>query len=645
VFANSFNVQDRILYHNFYYDHVKDHLEVPSIYDEKIFKEQVLNSEEHKKKDILESYSLLSAYFPKLILRSILYFRYLEPNPDHLKTILQYSFLNKVMALRDKVDSSIDQNQRAKYLGIIKDITEHQTFSFIRLFQEFNPIFEAKAEAIAQMDLKENFHTALIETRMVNYHFTNQKDIYQLSHLGMIPGNHIELILSNQVDEKRMKWYHEHAIYNGGQFNIDHPYLQMPTSHLFTGHPAFHQPLFAKIKDMIKMAQETILIDIHLLGGTLGGTLAKFLIEQTKEKVVSNPNFKVLLLNQINNESPIREELIPIHQYIREQIERDPIINKSFLLLPLVESDSTQQMNLNSDYSKIFVIDGNTNHPAAYLGTHNWTDHAGAFDLNSAIYIEGPSATLVQHSYYRDIELALIQNNSNDILNFFKITKDEIPYRGLSKIRLIESHNNAQQDRTRDSIVSLIKNSTQNIFIDQAFLYDRYIVDTLIKKKIENKNIDIRVIVDNNSHLNMSGFPNTIFIDELTKYGIEVRSRITHSTNHYFVNGAAEAFYQKNHRNLISSDGKRIIMNPMSMSPKELKGQKRGLGIEILNSKITRQYEIQYLATWSSPEKVQNMDIEHFRLKIEERSFERDFSHLINDIAAFLIRSDIEIEN
>ena len=656
--AKTFNIKDRIKYQETYLNINKTVFSKSEIINENSFKEKVSTITNLEKKErILKEYKELSSYFPPLILRAILYFRHIEENQVILSSLLHYSFLNKIMVLRDKIDlTTSDQagnNRKVKYLNLIKEITEHNSFNIKTIYQDFDLIFKEKADAISQMIDHDNFITALKETTMVNFLFSDipsEKDFYQLSHLGVIPGNKVQLLSYNQSDLDMMTWYAEHSITKTNPFDPNLPHIKMPTKEDSSGHPAFTSPIFSKIRDMISMAKETIFIDISLIGGTLGGTIAEYLIDQTKEKLLTNPKFKVLLLHDYSIDNQWKDEIFPILSYIKERISEDEELRESiyFLQAEIQHHPSGIPLKLGGykskmDNSKVMVIDGNSNHPIAYLGSKNWTDHNGGLYFDNAFYIEGPAASLIQNSYTRDIQAALTtknngyKNQKEEILSYFRVTKEEIPYRGSDKVRLVETDVDGSIKNIRNIIVDMIKSSNKNIYLEQLFLFDKYVVDSLIKKKIQNKNIDIRIILDSNENFERGGLPNTIFIKELKKYGIQVRFRKGKS----FPN---QPGHQVNHRKIISSDGRRIIIASANLNPNALQGSYREMGAEVFSNKIARDYEISFLSTWSDTLKVMDLDIENFQVEIKNKKYSKVFSALLNDIAAFLIRSKDHIE-
>src|SRR5690606_4122904 len=74
---------------------------------------------------------------------------------------------------------------------------------------------------------------------------------------------------------------------------------------------------------------------------------------------------------------------------------------------------------VKSDHSKVFVIDGKTQHPTALVGSKNLTDASGALCFDEVVKVEGPGAAVVQDDYYFDMVYALSREMKPDTLRHF----------------------------------------------------------------------------------------------------------------------------------------------------------------------------------------------------------------------------------
>ena len=472
---------------------------------------------------------------------------------------------------------------------------------------------------------------------------------------------------------------------------MDLPYIKMPTTEDPEGHIAFQQdPIFMKIREMIDAAQESIFIDIFLFGGTMGATLAEYLIDQTLLKNKRNPNFKTLLLHDYATDYNMRPEMLPIFHYIRDRIKNEPevaacmmmiqaniqrhppgipfgltnLIPKTEETFKFMEKRSTYYES-KIDHSKVVVIDANGDHPAAYFGSKNWSDHSGAYYYDDAIYVEGPGAALVQASYYDDLDAALTLDKKerawfyfkevglgNDhyldrreaILEWFKIKRANYPFVGDQTIRLAEANVDGRIKNARNILLEMIAHAEDHIYMEELFIYDKYINDALIKRKMQNPDLQILIIADHNGNFGMNGLPNTIFMSDLYKHGIELRARRTYGLTAVFPNGKTQEYHQENHRKICSVDGKILLGGSSNLNPDTLQGSFREFGAQIFDEEVVGNFEENFIASWNDPEQVEILDVENMQLKIGGKLFSKESSRVVNGALSHVLRSKDDIE-
>ena len=190
----------------------------------------------------------------------------------------------------------------------------------------------------------------------------------------------------------------------------------------------------------------------------------------------------------------------------------------------------------------------------------------------------------------------------------------------------------------------MIIRSKESIYMDQKFLYDSYVSDALIKKKLEIPSIDIKILLDSNENFSMNGLPNTIFIRELKMYGINIRVRKTHNIK---VKTSENSFYllrQVNNRKILSVDSKILHLGSANLSPKSLEGTQRDLSVQIFDKSLISHFNKDFLVSWSDKKQSLTLDIENFEAKLEGDTLSKEFSSLINSISkAFLkVKNDLE---
>jgi len=692
LLAQEIFIQDRIKTEDFYRKVYSSVFGFSDFGLRKDFKNLVDNLPNSKKEELLNCVKKLDHLLPANILRPLLYWRFINPNTQRQKEVLQFAMLNKLLIIRDAIDDPLNSDSILA-LELLREISDRFNVNSFNIFTVMEKELEAKATNIVQLE-KDLFVDALKSNKILNLNIEQRLpnvSPYTLSYQGFIPGNIVKLQSENKRDLERIEWLNQHAIFNGGKLDFDAPYIKMPTDEDPTGHPIFNEdPIYIQIKEMIAKAQDSIFIDIFLLGGTLGGTLIEYLFEQTKIKRKLNPGFKVLLMHDYATNYNMIAEMLPVFEYIKKRINTEADLKDNFYLLqaniqrhppgipfhitnliPKTDEVFKEMEKRNTyyeskiDHSKVIVIDANTNNPAAYFGSKNWTDHSGGYYYDNAIYVEGPAAALVQASFLRDVEAALTEDpnelrffyykeqgydnvrylpKKKEILEWFKIKRSSYPSLGIEKVRYAEGDVDGTVKNVRNMIIDMIVNAKKSIYMEQLFIYDKYINDALIKRKIENPEIDIKIVADHNGNFGMNGLPNTAFMKEMKSYGIEIRARKTYGITAKFPNGAEQTYHQENHRKIASVDGKVLLGGSSNLNPDTLQGSFREFGAQIYDKEVIAGFESSFLRDWDDGSKMTDLDIENFQAKVGGTLLSKDLSSFINDVLAQLIRAKDKLE-
>lgn len=692
VFAQEVSIQDRIKTEDFYRKVYSSVFGLPDFGLSKDFKKAVNSLPPAKKEELLRATKELDELIPANILRPLLYWRFISPDVHKQRDVLQFAMLNKLLVLRDAIDNPL-RLDTMEALELLRQVTGKFNVNSLNLFSMTEKDLEAKALSLGHAELDafiEGVRSDAILSLDIEKRLPGVAP-YSLSYQGFIPGNIVKLQSENRRDLDRIEWLNNHVIFNGGTLDFEAPYVKMPTERDPTGHPVFMQdPIYIQIKDMIDRAQDSIFIDIFLFGGTLGATLSEYLFEQVKIKKQMNPSFKVLMLHDYATNYNMKDEMMPIFEYIKKRISTEPDLKDCFYLLqanivrhppgipfritnliPKTDDVFKEIEKRNTyyeskiDHSKVVVIDANTNHPAAYFGSKNWTDHSGGYYYDNAIYVEGPAAALVQASYLRDVEAALTDDpnelrwffykeegydnvrylpKKKEILEWFKIKKASYPAVGSEKVCFAEADIDGTVKNVRNMLVDMIRHAKKSIYMEQLFIYDKYINDALIKRKIEEPDLDIKIVADHNGNFGMNGLPNTAFVKEMQSYGIEVRARKTYGIVAKFPNGKEQSYHQENHRKIASVDGKVLLGGSSNLNPDTLQGSFREFGAQIYDRKVIADFESNFLRDWDDGNKMSDLDIENFQARVGGKLFSKDLSSLINDILSQLIRSKDRLE-
>jgi len=616
-FAEEFHLLSRIEQDQYYrdlYPLIHEHNEYSAINH---FKNKYQSLNISKRKKALNLVNELNSIIPSPFLRPLIHWKLISPDKEKLAQVMTYIMTYKAHALRDYYQSPLlTSSQKTKAKELISSIYHREDFTKSDLVTLLTEDFNQKSEIITSFKKMEDFITAIKETEPLSFNFLNYNNItpYTLNFSGFIPGNQVEIFSNNFLDVERMELYSQDINFDTLKFNNKE-------------HPAFKtESVFVQLKKMIKEANHSIFISVKDINGSLGLAAMKHVINQTKEKIKNNPNFKVLILNQ---------EDTPFIHFIKNQINSDLNLNKSIHIFDA-------RMSSKKNNSKVIVIDANTERPTALIGSKNWSDHNGGYYFDNSILVKGPGAALIQNSFYHDLKSIKVKK---EILDHFKISRKSYPYTGDQTIRLTESSLDNKINNSRDTLIDMIKNAKSHIYMEQLYLYDTYIINALIKRKMEVPEIDIRILADHNNNIGLNGLPNTIYLRELKLYNIQVKARMPFSLTLKTPKGVEKELHQENHRNTISVDGKTLHTGSASMSPESLQGHTREIGIQIYDTSSIRKFETNFLISWNDRNKVMDLDIENFRAKNKTERISREISSLINAVASKILAAKDEIIN
>lgn len=297
-----------------------------------------------------------------------------------------------------------------------------------------------------------------------NKYFTGSNQVLSLT--GHIPGNKVEQILENFYEPEFIKYMApmtQAVIQNYAGMDVEAFKAKMPDraaalANFFTvaeGFPAkardhkvwgatkefVGQPgkenIYGQVMNAIDKAEQSIYIDVFFLGGSIGATLAKRLIEKVQE----NKNFWVYFINDRNNPLGYDKEMAPVYNYLRAYAEKfaedrivlvapqvelkrtafppiaDLLIKDATLLSLMTEGQRAGligQLSFypkgKSDHSKVIVIDGlDKAKGIAFVGSKNYTDSSGGVAYDEVTKIQGPAVGAILDSYYHDLKIALKQ--------------------------------------------------------------------------------------------------------------------------------------------------------------------------------------------------------------------------------------------
>ncbi|OFZ51717.1 MAG: hypothetical protein A2428_14150 [Bdellovibrionales bacterium RIFOXYC1_FULL_54_43] len=693
AFGAELSIQDRLATQRAFKERYSAVFGAPEYADLETFHKKLRTSPKKLRDRARKLIADLDSLLPPKILMPLVFWRVIEPSPRNVASVFGYHALNRFTVLRDFIDHPLqgtfdEKNQIQTYLA---EVLGTRSVTTLNLFEISWPMIEAAAKRAAATSSDFALVGTIATQRVLSDNFLARYPFlpdHSTGWLGFIPGNRVELISENDRSMERIQWVNDRVIFAGGRLDWTAPYMTM---HGPNAHVAFaNDPIFSRIRDMVDSARDSIFIDIFLFGGTMGGTLARHLIDKTLEKRAVNPAFKTLILHDYATNYNMKDEMMPVFEYIRDRIAKEPAVRDSVLLLQanihrhppgipfgitnlIPKTDEVlAEMKKKStwyeskiDHSKVIVVDANTDSPQAYFGSKNWSDHSGSYYYDNALYVAGPGAAIVQAAYHDDVAAALTNDPKErrlfiyteegfgndgylprraEILEWFRVKRASFPITGDQKIRLAEANVDGTIMDARNMLIEMIQGAQSRIYMEQLFIYDKYINDALIKRKLQKPDLDIRILADHNGNFGMNGFPNTIFMKDLTDHGIEVRARRTFGITAKFPNGKTQSYHQENHRKITAIDGQTMMVGSSNLNPDTLQGSFREFGAQIFDTREIEKFERYFVADWEDEKATQAFDIHQFQMTIGGKALPANVSALINDVAATILRAKDGLE-
>jgi len=407
--------------------------------------------------------------------------------------------------------------------------------------------------------------------------------------------------------------------------------------------------IFKRIITEMDKAQKNIFIDIFFLGGSMGASLAKYMINLVEQK-----GLKVFILRDQVNHFGHEAEMLPVYNYLRafslrykskngEGLVISPSYIKghksglpkrieSFISDDLIEVSGLQAhlslyAKAKSDHSKVLVIDGDTTNPTAIVGSKNWTDSSGGFCFDEIMVVNGPGAAVVLDDYYYDMYYSLLMENTvNDLKTLAQAnwgnasaTKEEMitsllapfdllkrdfsgaptkttattyPRLGAQSIRTGMNDVLSLKTSAVDQVLQAIGFAKTKVLIKDQFLFDRNVVMALIDAKKKNPNLDVRILLEPLHVAPIKGMPNLLYMDLLKEAGVRVKSVMV--SEHEFVS-------QEYHMKTISIDGKDLIVGSANKDQTTMYGAFREQQVEVQGGESVKMHDIDFETTWNDP--------------------------------------------
>jgi phosphatidylserine/phosphatidylglycerophosphate/cardiolipin synthase-like enzyme len=340
-----------------------------------------------------------------------------------------------------------------------------------------------------------------------------------------------------------------------------------------------------------------------------------------------------------------------------------PLITEDLLVGTGIQDHLQLYGEAKSDHSKVFVIDGKSKNPVAFVGSKNLTDASGPFCYDEVAKVSGPAAAIVLDDYYLDMKHALTkvdytkkpyllsgyenylshlakngwssalykttdspnQMIANVLKPFDLLDRDSemessvssvsIPSQGTALVRNGMTNVDSSRSNLIDQVVQSIKFAQNRILIKDQFIFDRNVVLALIeaknKAKEEQRNLEVKIILEPLALANPKGMPNLLYLDRLKEVGIEIKWMQTYPFKP-FVDGsyknmneeqihALHDISQELHQKTISVDGKFVIAGSANKDQTTMYGAFREAQLDIYDSTAAKVHDDVFYEYWNNP--------------------------------------------
>ena len=521
---------------------------------------------------------------------------------------------------------------------------------------------------------------------------------HAISDTGWIPGNLITYVDKNDYSQNLIDTLSEKQNLLPDAYEVDQAgsiasFLRTDPLKIFTNEEGFFSMdndqvwgqkngIYAEIKKSLDAAKDTIFMDIFFLGGTMGVTLAKYLVTRLEDP---SSHLKVLILRDLLNHYGHDKQMLPVYNYLYAYSQNHPdrliiapshiskhksglpkyldgIISEEFVAKSGLQQHLTLYANAKSDHSKVIVIDAKSNQPVALVGSKNLVDASGAVCYDDITKVQGPAASIIQDDYYFDMFNALKEEikdsdlkNIAQKLNINQSDKHEMiaqilapfdllnrsgdgsaknkqainrDFYGQSLIRI--GLNNFDSTRTSaiDQILQGIQFAKKSIFIKDQYLFDRNIVLALINAKKTNPGLDIRILLDPLLESPIPGFPNIMYSDVLKQAGIPTKFKTIN---------ADKVIRQEFHYKTISMDGQHLITGSANKDQTTMYGAFREEQLDIAHSDAALIHDQEFLKFWNdSDETSAEFEDFDFTVPLGIKLDDQQFIALVRDLISIL---------
>lgn len=605
------------------------------LYLYKVYRQQTKKFTQHKTIDLRRELvnksgdlSLLLLFrldkiIPSPFIDSIAYHIFIDSKEEKLEEALSYLMLNRFLVVKqnaEKSSASAEAKERAVALLTKWSNLEKWDETSTRFMLE---LIQRRASLISQIGSAQAIIEAIESTPIIADRLDVEiglKSALLPEPIGEIPGNIVSLFFKNDRSLAKATKLKELKDLPADDENRKTMVAQLASESLV-------KPLF----EMINSSKENLII----VSPEMAGLSEDAFLGALKVKLEETEDWKVVYVGlgsisprllALSNKFKSRFAIMAIPD---EAVKEGSLSWQTFIPSPDSKYGTQHGLGLMA------VTDSASTTPHAFISSRRFIDHPHAYSFEQSLVIQGPAAGLLPQLLNENLKQLV--PSYTDLSTYFP-ARTHYPTHGQESVNLtVDSARLAARD-DRALAVKFLIGTKEEILIDQYMLYDRAIVDSIIKLKIKNPDLKVKILLDTNLDLEMNGLPNAIFLKEMKMYGIELKARKSLHWEEADSENSIAKFHAINHRNLMIRDRKSVFMGTGPFMGSFERRSPVSFGIQ-LNTTMSSELADSFIDDWENVDTTYELDVENFEAKVGKRHLSHKVSSFLNTVFSVLLRA------
>lgn len=605
------------------------------LYLYKVYRQQTKKFTQHKAADLIREIISKSGDLSQLLLfrldkiipspfiDSIAYHIFIDSKEEKLEEALSYLMLNRFLVVKQNAErsgASAESKERAIALLTKWSNLEKWDDTSTRFMLE---LIQRRASLISQIGSAQAVIEAIESTPIIADRLEVEiglKNALLPEPIGEIPGNIVSLFFKNDRSLAKATKLKELKDLPVEDENRKAMVTQLASESLV-------KPLF----EMINSSKENLI----LVSPEMAGLSEDAFLVALKNKLEQTEDWKVVYVGlgsisprllSLSNQFKSRFAIMAIPD---EAIKDGSLSWQTFIPSPDSKYGTQHGLGLMA------VTDSASTTPHAFITSRRFIDHPHSYSFEQSLVVQGPAAGLLPQLLNENLKQLV--PSYTDLSTYFP-SRTHYPSHGQESVHLtVDSARLAARD-DRALAVKFLIGTKEEILIDQYMLYDRAIVDSIIKLKIKNPDLKVKILLDTNLDLEMNGLPNAIFLKEMKMYGIELKARKSLHWEEADSENSIAQFHAINHRNLMIRDRKSVFMGTGPFMGSFERRSPVSFGIQ-LNTTMSSELADSFIDDWENVDTTYELDVENFEAKIGNRHLSHKVSSFLNTVFSVLLRA------